>query len=623
MSPYWVGRTQVVRLLCSVVLLTASVSTTRAQDTPPPYLAVVEGAAHLDREGDVQPAAPNTPLVPGDRVSTLRGRVEVLFPDGSALDLDEYSTVELVTPIRIDVSAGRVIFVVPGDTDRRYATRYEIDTPANTIVTSGFGTYRADAGSAASTWAPDAFDQWAQGRYAERTAAASAQYLPSDLRVYGSTFDRYGQWQYDTSSGYVWYPAVAAGWRPYYDGYWEPIRPYGWTWIGAELWSWPTHHYGRWGHSRIGWYWIPGRTFGPGWVSWGAASGYVSWCPLGFDNRPVFAFSLGLSHPSPGWVVVPRTHFGIHGAYVSRYALAPHRLPPHTAFVTQSVPPVAVPRDVGRRALLGDRTRGQRDTVAAQRADPASRRSVGAGGRAVPRNSVAAPSVAGAPQSDAAISRHPSAGAQPRYTVPGVRSPQVWDASQSRSNAPRAVGRLPDQRPTPVGPRVMPPASTAVTRVQTPAPTANDVPRFRSPATMYGMPRNPAPPGYSAPQASAPPAGIALQTPPPGANDVPRFRSPATMYGMPRIPAPPGYSTPQAMPRSAAPAGFAPSSPGAVPAPARMAPPAPAPAVAVPRAAPAAPATPAPAAAPSHAAPSRSGSGGAAGEGHAHGRRRE
>jgi hypothetical protein len=629
MSPYRVGRTQIARLLCSLALLSASVSTTGAQEAPPPYLAIVEGAANLDREGDVQPAAPNTPLVPGDRVSTLRGRVEVLFPDGSALDLDEYSTVELVTPIRITVAAGRVIFVVPGDTDRRYATRYEIDTPTSTIVTSGFGTYRADAGSAASAWAPDAFDQWAQARYAERTATASGQYLPSDLRVHGSAFDRNGQWQYDASSGYVWYPAVTPDWRPYYNGYWEPIRPYGWTWIGTELWSWPTHHYGRWGHSRIGWYWIPGRTFGPAWVSWGAANGYVSWCPLGFDNRPVFAFSLGSSHPSPGWVVVPRTHFGIHGAYASRYAVAPHHVPPHTAFVTQSVPPIAVPRDMGRRALLGDLARRQRDAVATQRSDAASRRSGEAGGMAVPRNRVAAPAAAGAPLSGTAISRQLSADAQPRHAVPAVRSPQMWDPSRSSIDTPRAV-RLPDQRSMPVVPRVTPPISTAVPRVQTAAPAANDVPRFRSPATMYGLPRDARPPGYGAPQAiprSMPPGSIAPQAPPPAANDVPRFRSPATMYGVPRGAAPPGYSAPQAMPRLGQPSGIAPSSPGAVPAPPRMAPSAPAPAVAVPRAAPAAPTAQPPAAAPSpagpsRAAPSRSGSGGAAGDGHAQSRHR-
>ena len=44
---------------------------------------------------------------------------------------------------------------------------------------------------------------------------------------------------------------------------------------------------------------FPGRTWGPAWVSWASAPDYVSWCPLGFDGRPVFALSAG-SEPRRG-----------------------------------------------------------------------------------------------------------------------------------------------------------------------------------------------------------------------------------------------------------------------------------------------------------------------------------
>ena len=57
---------------------------------------------------------------------------------------------------------------------------------------------------------------------------------PPDLRVYGGTLDRNGNWQYESSYGYVWYPTVAVGWHPYYSGYWATVPAYGWTWIGAE-----------------------------------------------------------------------------------------------------------------------------------------------------------------------------------------------------------------------------------------------------------------------------------------------------------------------------------------------------------------------------------------------------
>ena len=521
----------------------------------------------------------NMPLVAGDRVITLRGRVEILFPDGSALDLDEYSTIELLTPIRIAVISGRAIFVVPGDIDRRYATRYEIATPTQTIITSGYGTYRADAASASGTWQPDAFDQWAEARYAERITTASGQYLPQDLRVYGNTFDRNGRWQYDTSYGYVWYPSVVPGWRPYYHGYWEPIRHYGWTWIGADVWSWPTHHYGRWGHSGGGWYWIPGRTFGAAWVSWGAADGYVSWCPLGFDNRPVFAWSLGPGYPSRGWVVVPRTHFGIRGSFVNRYAVSPHHIPRHTAFVTQAVPPVAVPRDAGHRASVsaGDfrsRRPMSRGAAVRSRTDQGSLPATGSGvsrpsaAIAVPRSSVpgSRPVVAG-PQSGGITSEQPTT-AQPRYPLPGFRNPVTRDSAPSRGDFRRDSGRLPQER------RVMP----AVPRAETPAPSV--APRAAAPSV--------APPSY----------------------DGPRHRSAAPSYGMPRTNVEPGYRVPHS-PRSAPAEGGAPSAPGAggMRAPQHGPSRSDQPSVAVPRSAPRAPGPPPTAAPPAPGGPSRSGGG--------------
>ena len=111
---------------------------------------------------------------------------------------------------------------------------------------------------------------------------------------------------------------MRAGWRPYYYGRWTTLRPWGWTWIGSDPWAWPTHHYGRWGFSSAGaWFWIPGRTWGPAWVSWAYAPGYVSWCPLGWNNRAVFGFNVGVyggyryDHWN-AWTVVPHSGFG-HG----------------------------------------------------------------------------------------------------------------------------------------------------------------------------------------------------------------------------------------------------------------------------------------------------------------------
>ena len=147
----------------------------------------------------------------------------------------------------------------------------------------------------------DAFDRWSadgatRGSRARRHRRSTSRATSS---MYGATLDRYGAWGYEAQYGGVWYPSVALDWRPYFHGYWSSIRPYGWTWIGLDVWSWPTHHYGRWGHARGRWFWIPERHWGPAWVSWAAAPGYVELVPLGFNNGPVFGLSVNVNIGGP------------------------------------------------------------------------------------------------------------------------------------------------------------------------------------------------------------------------------------------------------------------------------------------------------------------------------------
>src|SRR5262245_32080935 len=324
MSPLMVVGRHVQRsFLLVLCLFTLIPDAARAQEmAPPAYIARVDGIATIERDGDVTPAAMNMPLLPGDRVRTENGRVEIRFPDGTGIELIEDSIVELVTPTRVRLLGGAL-------------ERLEPLTPD--------------------------------------TGAISSAYLPQDLQMYGATFDRYGSWRYAPDYGYVWYPMVAADWRPYYHGSWEPVRSYGWTWIGTDLWSWPTHHYGRWGWSRGAWFWVPDRRFAAAWVSWGSAPGYVSWCPLGYDNRPVFALSVGRSDPWFGWTVVSRTHFGSNGYFAPRYAVEPRGLPRGTTFVAHATAPIAVPRHANSGAAAGAgvavdrRGNGRRDGAFANR----------------------------------------------------------------------------------------------------------------------------------------------------------------------------------------------------------------------------------------------------------------
>ncbi len=319
----------------------------------PAHVAFVDGVATLEREGQPDAAPLNMPLLAGDRLRTANGRVEILFGDGSVLHLDTATVVDFQSDELVRLLAGRVRLEIPGP---ERPVSYRIDAPFASAEITRSGEYRlgmaaGDRGSeielavvrgaaelvneqgrtplvagerafaraeAAPSYAYvynsaawDAFDQWSEARRDERLGVSS-QYLPESVRPYAASFDQYGSWRYASSYGYVWYPRVEVGWRPYYNGRWATLRPYGWTWIGADPWAWPTHHYGRWGFSAGLWFWIPGRTWGPAWVSWAYAPGYVSWCPLGWNNRAVIqigAFSSRGYDPWRAWTVVPQRHF--------------------------------------------------------------------------------------------------------------------------------------------------------------------------------------------------------------------------------------------------------------------------------------------------------------------------
>jgi hypothetical protein len=106
-----------------------------------------------------------------------------------------------------------------------------------------------------------------------------------------------GNWQDVGQYGYCWQPAnVGSDWQPYSDGRWV-YTDAGWTWDSYESFGWAVYHYGRWVNTnQIGWVWVPGTQWGPGWVSWRHSSQYVGWAPL--PPEALFMRALGLS----GWV---------------------------------------------------------------------------------------------------------------------------------------------------------------------------------------------------------------------------------------------------------------------------------------------------------------------------------
>ncbi|MDQ3487172.1 MAG: FecR domain-containing protein [Acidobacteriota bacterium] len=388
--------------LVSPPLLGAQDLPSSAVEAPAPaHIAFVDGVAILERDGGTDDAPMSMPLLAGDRVRTRGGRVEILFADGATLHLDHNTVIDLQSDELVRLIEGRIRLSIPGP---QREVGYRVDGPHGWALIDEPGEYRiglmnGPAGSelelavlrgraelandggrtplragerafvrasaapsyafVANSAALDAFDRWSELRRNERLGA-SAQYLPDEVRPYAAALDQDGYWRDEPTYGRVWYPRVDVDWRPYYRGRWANLRPYGWTWIGHDRWGWPTHHYGRWGFGGSGWFWIPGRSWGAAWVSWASAPGYVSWCPLGWNNQAVFQINVNVGYgynPWRAWTVLPDRSFG--RGYVHRNVVRIDHLDGRTRGSFRVAERAPVPQGyVGPRAATAIRTAG-------------------------------------------------------------------------------------------------------------------------------------------------------------------------------------------------------------------------------------------------------------------------
>lgn len=476
----------------------------------PAFVSVVDGYAELDRGGQVARDIENVPLEAGDRLRTTRGRVEILFDDGSVLALDEHTTLTFLSATDIELLrgrvraqwqhrgtlagltvhtvAGRAIVLARGDYRITLAEARSGEAEIEVAVSRGSAELANDRGRTivregtraltTASFAPsapyafqmprDAFERWADGLDSDRYGVESARYLPVELRYYGGVFDRYGSWQRHASYGWVWYPRVSVGWRPYTGGRWSFVIGFGYTWVGGSRWAWPTHHHGRW--DRIGdrYFWIPVRPAQPRVVGYAVPRpSYTT--QVTYYQRPVPARPTSVAVPrnqAPAVVAPPpgRPQAGRSQPGVVR---GPQAAPAPSPAPSR---PIAVPRTQPPPAVSTPPASGRSQSPATRGSQPAR---PSAGGLLGSRPASRAPQAAPAPA--------PAPSRAPGLAVPRSQPPAANSTPAGRSQAPAARGAQGDRpaatpparqrtAPAPSQPRSAPPAAN------TPPPSGSRTP---------------------------------------------------------------------------------------------------------------------------------------------------
>lgn len=263
------------------------------QPTSVARLSVVQGqvsTAHGDA-GEWANGTMNTPLVPGDRVSSGdRSRAEIQIDPYNVMRLDERTEARMAdlqsNKIQLQLASGLMEYSVLNGTQ----ADVEIDTPNMGVHPLSPGLYRIQVTSDTDTMlivrhgeaevltnqgsqkveagqmiqirgtdnpeykvdaAPgrDDFDHWSSDRDRQLAAAPQPQPQPQygqpqpqygqpqppPSQITGSgELNNYGQWGEVPDYGWCWTPQVDAGWVPYSAGNWGYEPYFGWTWISSE-----------------------------------------------------------------------------------------------------------------------------------------------------------------------------------------------------------------------------------------------------------------------------------------------------------------------------------------------------------------------------------------------------
>lgn len=556
-------RTSLVAALAAVLAIAAPLAAQQAPlDAPPLTLSYVDGRVDLARESRVTAAEVPDAIDVDDRLIATDGRAELVGDDGTLLHLAAGADLRIDAGMRPRLVRGRlIVHTTPAAGDVAIALPagvlrlephgiYDLradDLDGDTVVIVVDG--RATMTSGDSEWPLGADDElhldprearprWSRagrademliwsGRRADRaTLTRAAATLPPAAQTWGPDLAQAGQWGTLAPYGAVWYPTVAAGWRPYTDGRWRMTRR-GWTWIDRPRWGWPVHHYGRWGFQPSrGWYWMPQRTWGPGWVSWVVGADHVGWAPLGRDAGPVVAFPLG-GHATPEgrwastWSIAPRATFGTRGS--GRVPLTDPRTLPGPVlggFVSQAIGPRGAAGSDDRFLARPDQWAATpvwpRRAVPVAPAGPVARPGTRPSARVLdaPRGPDDS-GVAMRRPGDAPSARPPDAPLspteRPRDRVWTTAPPAEMSHPDPAPAAPRSAPPPVELRraPRPIGPPVRPAEGGAAARPETPPATTPARPAPPSGGHAIARPTAPAPtaaPPPAATPATAPPA---------------------------------------------------------------------------------------------------------------------
>lgn len=327
-------------LFTSFLLILALAVPLAADEKHQSYFAYDDGGT-LVRQGDDGreiEARVNMPVYPGDEVITnRRGRAEIRLSDGNIIAVDRATSIFLKSVldsyegdaaqtvielrqgkiavhrtelgrdlVRIDtknasyVASHEAVYSIEADSRGKdrvsvFGGALEVRTrERSTRLRSGEGAEVDDRGLydlvSDSRSSADDFERWFIRR-AERRDGKSHRYLDRRLAYYGDDLDDHGTWINVAGIGWSWRPFVAAGWRPYHNGYWHNSRYGCLTWVSYDPFGWTPYHYGRWAYDSFhGWVWVPGSGYSPAWVYWWYGPSYVGWAPAGWwdCHRPYY-----------------------------------------------------------------------------------------------------------------------------------------------------------------------------------------------------------------------------------------------------------------------------------------------------------------------------------------------